>query len=129
VEHITGDFIPSLRGALKDLATWVLCSKMFCGHRDNLSLTYTIFRPKLGGTGAVCMRIYNEMGVSVAERVERRASLLQTQSFDQTRGGASGTIIREREMRDLRLSLLLPFPWPLFVASVLLDERGYYSER
>ena len=69
--HITGDFIPSLRGALKDLATWVLCSRMFCGHRDKLSLIYAVFRPKLGGTGAVRMRIYNEMGVSVAERVKR----------------------------------------------------------
>ena len=43
MKHVTGDFIPSLLGVLEGLVTWILCSRVFCGHRDDLSLSYTLF--------------------------------------------------------------------------------------
>jgi len=43
VKHVTGDFIPSLRGVLEDLVTWILCIRVFYRHPDDLSLIYTLF--------------------------------------------------------------------------------------
>jgi hypothetical protein len=45
VEDVTGDFTPSLRRALEDLATRFLCSAAFCRHLDNLSFIYAFSFP------------------------------------------------------------------------------------
>jgi len=47
VKDVTRDLMISIHRALEDLATWLLCSRASCQHRDNLSLIMLSFQPEL----------------------------------------------------------------------------------